>query len=160
MFTCRPYMRLLNGACNIETYGYTEIVFSSSFLFLSSTSSSRLMTLRFSHIHFFSLEILFFTRLPSPPLSIVNGILSKINLLSKWRVRCECFHLTLPFCSCFFRLGFFFFAICFTSYFLRHINYFHRTFRTQFLCNIKSYVRFMEKKEQLINSVLENDHKR
>jgi hypothetical protein len=57
-----------------------------SLLFLSPTSSSRLMTLLFVHasvgIHF-STAILFFTHVLSPHLSIANSLLPKINLLPK-----------------------------------------------------------------------------
>jgi hypothetical protein len=58
------------------------IAFLSSLLFFSSTSSSRLMSLRFvtmSALLGFSAGILFSTHVLSPNLSIVNCVLSKIK---------------------------------------------------------------------------------
>jgi len=82
-FAANLHITLLSvrGGIVIKIQG-TKVVFLPSLLFLSPTSSSRLMTLLFVHIHF-STEILFSTRVPSPHLSIANGVLSKINLFSK-----------------------------------------------------------------------------
>jgi len=61
-----------------------KVAFLPSLLFLSTSSSSRLMTLRFvtaRAIDGFSTAILSTTHVLSPHIPIVNSILSKINLL-------------------------------------------------------------------------------
>jgi hypothetical protein len=63
-----------------------KVAFLSSFLFLSPTSSPRLMTLRSvtaSAIDGFSTGILVSTHVPSPHLSVVNSVFPKISLLVK-----------------------------------------------------------------------------
>jgi hypothetical protein len=59
-----------------------QVAFLSSLLFLSTTGSSRLMTLLSVYIHF-SMDILFSTHVLSPHLSIANIFLPKISLSQK-----------------------------------------------------------------------------
>jgi hypothetical protein len=71
-----------------------------SFLFLSPTSSSRLVAMLFAQIHLFSTGILFSTRLLSPHLSTVNSIFSRIEyvVVGVGSNINKVFHAISPFC--------------------------------------------------------------